>query len=280
MAVRRSTHPGQIKMAMEKITSASNERVKYVASLQAKASVRNKEQAFVLEGLRLFSDTPAECIKEVYVTEAFLAGASPEVQNKIKKIGGCIVTEAVMAKMSDTKTPQGVLAVAARPVSTLADLLGHEGKPLVMILEDIQDPGNLGTIFRTAEAAGVTGILMSRGTVDATNPKVVRSTMSAIFREPFYVAEDLHAAIRELKEQGVRVYAAHLGGVRRYDQISYLGASAFLIGNEARGLLEDTASLADEKILIPMSGSIESLNAAMAAGILGYEAARQRWSNV
>ena len=150
--------------------------------------------------------------------------------------------------------------------------------PLLLILEDIQDPGNLGTMFRTAEAAGATGILMSRGTVDVFNPKTVRSTMSSIFRMPFVVEEDFHGALRRLQEEGIRLFAACLDGSRSYERADCRGACGFLIGNEGNGLTKETIRIADERIHIPMEGRIESLNAAMSAGILLYEAARQRHS--
>jgi TrmH family RNA methyltransferase len=153
---------------------------------------------------------------------------------------------------------------------------GHGNPPLLLVLEDIQDPGNLGTIFRTAEAAGATGIVMSRGTVDIFHPKVVRATMSAVFRMPFYISNDLCAEISAFRERGIRSYAAHLGGKRAYDELPLSEGCAFLIGNEGNGLSEELTAQADEKIIIPMAGGAESLNAAMAAGILLFEAARQR----
>ena len=145
---------------------------------------------------------------------------------------------------------------------------GHGNPPLLLVLEDIQDPGNLGTIFRTAEAAGATGIVMSRGTVDIFHPKVVRATMSAVFRMPFYISNDLCAEISVFRERGIRSYAAHLGGKRAYDELPLSKGCAFLIGNEGNGLSEELTAQADEKIIIPMAGGAESLNAAMAAGIV------------
>jgi TrmH family RNA methyltransferase len=167
---------------------------------------------------------------------------------------------------------------AAVPVfdSGTAPASGHGNHPLLLVLEDIQDPGNLGTIFRTAEAAGATGIVMSRGTVDIFHPKVVRATMSAVFRMPFYISNDLCAEISAFRERGIRSYAAHLGGKRAYDELPLSKGCAFLIGNEGNGLSEELTAQADEKIIIPMAGGAESLNAAMAAGILLFEAARQR----
>ena len=145
-----------------------------------------------------------------------------------------------------------------------------------MVLDNLQDPGNLGTIFRTAEAAGVTGISMSRDCVDIYNPKTIRSTMGAIYRMPFLYAEDLKETIDALKEQGIQIYAAHLDGKNFYDKEDYRGGTAFLIGNEGNGLRREIAECADIWIRIPMAGRAESLNAAIAAAILMFETCRQR----
>ena len=262
---------------LEKITSASNPRVKRLTALRKKAKLRKEEQIFLLEGERLYADTPREFLKEIYLTEDFLAG----------KLGGIapenctVVTPEIMQKISDTDTSQGVLCAAKMPVYRREDLLGsgcgegHES-PLLLILENIQDPGNLGTMMRTAEAAGATGVLMSRDTADLFNPKTVRATMSAIFRVPFFYTDDLTGEIRKLKEDGVAVYAAHLKASIPYDTADCRRPCAFLIGNEGNGLTDPAADAATSRVHIPMKGNIESLNAAMAAGILLFEAARQR----
>ena len=145
-----------------------------------------------------------------------------------------------------------------------------------MVLENLQDPGNLGTIVRTGEAAGVTGILMSRETVDIYNPKVIRSTMGSVFRVPFLYADDLFGALRDLQKKGVRFYAAHLEGASVYDEEDYQAPCGFLIGNEGSGLSCEITALADARIRIPMEGEVESLNAAVAASVLLFETARQR----
>ena len=257
----------------EKITSASNSRVKRLTALRRKAKQRREEGAFILEGERLYRDTPGEFISEIYVTEAFLqdrlGGKAPEHCT--------ILTPEIMQKVSDTETPQGVLCVAKMPAFQKEELLGDgSAAPFVLILENIQDPGNLGTMMRTAEAAGVTGILMSGDTVDLFNPKTVRATMSAIFRVPFLYTENLTGEIGWLREHGVQVHAAHLEASRPYDEVNGTAPCAFLIGNEGSGLTEEAAGAADDRVFIPMSGRIESLNAAMAAGILMFEASRQR----
>ena len=147
---------------------------------------------------------------------------------------------------------------------------------LFILLEDLQDPGNLGTIFRVGEGAGIDGIIMSSKTVDVYNPKVIRSTMGSVYRVPFLYVEDLRAVARMLQEQGVGVYAADLAGAKDYDEFDYVKGTAFLVGNEASGLREATAACADGILRIPMEGKVESLNAAVASSILLYEAYRQR----
>ena len=152
-----------------------------------------------------------------------------------------------------------------------------DGKPaLLMILEHLQDPGNLGTIIRAGEGAGVTGVIMDASTADIYNPKVIRSTMGSVLRVPFVYTEDLCGTLQWLKKQDVRLFAAHLKGKNSYEQENYCQSTGFLIGNEANGLSDEAASLADTYIRIPMAGRVESLNAAVAASVLMFEAARQR----
>jgi TrmH family RNA methyltransferase len=242
--------------------------------LSSRARERRREKAFVIEGARLFADTPEDFLLETFVTKEYFEGAEEKIRDRIRRKGGVLVTPELLKKMSDTQTPQGVAAIVRMPEWTMEDLLS--GNPLILVLENIQDPGNLGTMVRTAEAAGASGILMSRDTVDLFNPKTVRSTMSGIFRVPALISEDLAASLDLLKKRGVTSFAAHLGGEAAYDRLSYTGPSAFLIGNEGKGLTEELSEKADQKLLIPMHGRIESLNAAMAAGILLYEADRQR----
>ncbi len=262
----------------DRITSVSNARIRRLVELRKKAKLRRETRLFLIEGTRLCADTPESFIKEVYVTEEWLRGASGAERDRYAGFPLTVVSEEVMAKVSDTETPQGIMCVVKMPFWTGEQILGKDQgtEPLVLFLEDIRDPGNLGTIFRTAEAAGATGIVMSRGTVDLFNPKVVRATMSAIFRMPFMISDDICQTLEIFRGEGVRSYAAHLGGTRAYDELPLTGGSAFLIGNEANGLTEKTTACADEKIIIPMSGGAESLNAAMAAGILMFEASRQR----
>lgn len=186
-----------------------------------------------------------------------------------------VLTDTVFAHASDTKTPQGVLCVVRQKSYKLEDLLKGEKRHL-LVLDNLQDPGNMGTIVRTAEGAGVTGVIMSRDCVDIYNPKTIRSTMGSIYRMPFYYAEDILKAICKIKDAGIKVYAAHLDGEKSYDEEDYAFSCAFLIGNEGNGLREETSKMADHYIIIPMSGEVESLNAAIAASVLMFEVKRQR----
>lgn len=145
-----------------------------------------------------------------------------------------------------------------------------------MILEDLQDPGNVGTILRTGEGAGVSGVFLTRTCVDITNPKVIRATMGSVYRMPFAYVEDVPSLKKVLEKRGIHLFAAHLQGKKAYYEESYQKGTAFMIGNEGKGLTDRAAGEADSLIRIPMCGQVESLNAAMAAGILMYEAARQR----
>ena len=166
------------------------------------------------------------------------------------------------------------MAGGSRKSAQAEDL--QEKPALLMVLETIQDPGNLGTILRAGEGAGVTGIVMDANTADVYNPKVIRSTMGSVLRMPFVYVENLHETLEELKKKKIRLFAAHLQGKHAYDQEDYTGPAAFLIGNEGNGLTEETAAMADIYIRIPMEGRVESLNAAVAASVLMFEAARQR----
>ena len=257
------------------ISSAANPRVKQTAALVKKARCRKQTGLFVVEGPKMFRELPAERVHEVYVTEKFLQ--DPSCKKMLEHTPNVeVVTEEVLKAMSDAQTPQGVLAVVRQYDYTMADLKNSSGPSLLMILETIQDPGNLGTILRAGEGAGVTGVIMDRDSVDVYNPKVIRSTMGSIYRVPFFYTDDLTETLRALKSEGIRLFAAHLDGKRDSDQEDYTADVGFLIGNESRGLSCETSALADGLIRIPMAGKVESLNAAVASSILMFEAARQR----
>lgn len=267
------------------ISSTANNKVKRLVALTQKAKARREAQCFVVEGTRMFCEAPADWIREVYVSESFLRRCEKEENTEIRCILNRysyeVFTDTVFQKVSDTQTPQGVLCVLSMPQYTLTEWIDRwtadrKKAPLLMLLEDLQDPGNLGTILRAGEGAGVDGVILTRQTADIFNPKVIRATMGSIYRVPFFIVDTLAGTVELLKKKGVAVYAAHLNDSVSYDTLDYTQPTAFLIGNEGSGLQQKTAECATQYIKIPMAGQVESLNAAMAAVILMYEAARQK----
>lgn len=256
------------------ITSSSNDKIKQIKKLIKSASYRKEQHSYVVEGIRMVREIPREDILAVYVAEH----AQEKFSDFIKECPNDIVeivSDSVFASMSDTKTPQGILAVTAMRTKKLEDLFPKDEAAFLLLVENLQDPGNLGTILRTAEAAGVTGVVLSPDCVDMYNPKVIRSTMGAVFRVAVYRAQDFLATIQELKNKGVVVYGAHLDGGTFYEK-DYSKACAFLIGNEGNGLSQEVSAQADSLIRIPMCGKVESLNAAISTAVISYEVLRQR----
>lgn len=257
------------------ITSTSNARVKELVQLQKKSKLRNEQGVFLVEGIKMYQEIPQEQLVKVYVSETFADKHKAEISGLKDRRKLEYLADHVFQYVSDTKTPQGILCVVRQSSYCLEEILGAEDAHL-LVLDNLQDPGNLGTIIRTAEGAGVTGVLISKESVDIYNPKVIRSTMGSIYRVPFSYVEDLKETIGKLKRHGICTYAAHLDGKNSYDKEDYTKKTAFLIGNEGNGLRKEVADLADTWIRIPMQGQVESLNAAIATSVLMFEAARQR----
>lgn len=258
------------------ITSVTNQRVKNIALLRQKSKARNEQDVFIVEGEKMFLEVPEDRICEFYTVHN--AGFSPAVMEKISKLNDVFheeVSEEVFAKMSDTKTPQGILCVVKQYHYELDRLLEKEN-PFLVILENLQDPGNLGTIMRTAEGAGVDAVIMSKETVDIYNPKTIRATMGSVYRVPFVYVEDIVELIHYLYRRNIHTYAAHLKGENDYTKEDYTSGAAFLIGNEGNGLTDACSDAAEKYIKIPMLGKLESLNAGVAAALLMYETLRQR----
>ena len=275
------------------ITSSSNEKIKNIIQLSTSSKARREQNAFVAEGVKMFIEAPPISIKEVYISEDLLNKANiatryndeneegrllQKCKEKLDATGYTEVSNQVFKKMSDTVTPQGLVCVIERKKYKLLDLLRRADKKSlhVLILETIQDPGNLGTMIRTAEAAGYDFILAGEGTVDVYNPKVIRSTMGSVYRLPVVYTDRLKKDIEVLKEVGVRIYAAHLDGSNDYDSVEYGSKAAVMIGNEGNGLSRELTAEADELVRIPMKGQTESLNAAVAAAIMMFETFRTK----
>lgn len=258
------------------ITSTSNSQIKNLIQLQKKGKLRTSQNAFVIEGVKMFEESlEGGLVIKAYVSDIFYSEKILNVPNYFNTFPYEIVQDSVLKEASDTLTPQGIMAIVHKPNHRIESIL-EETNLHLMLLEDLRDPGNLGTIIRTAEGAGVTGVILSKESVDMYNPKVIRSTMGAIYRMPFVYVDNFIEVLQELKEKQISIYAAHLEGEKNYDEIIYGNRIAIMIGNEANGISEKAKMVASELIRIPMQGKVESLNAAIAGGILMYEVFRQQ----
>lgn len=240
------------------IQSENNRIIKEINSLKLKKN-REKLRLFIAEGERLVKEAKGH----IYYTVASLSYKG-DIEPNYR------VDDRLYEKISDTVNPQGILAVCH---IMEYDHTAENKTPLYILLENVQDPGNMGTIIRTADAAGADGIFLSKGCVDVYNPKTVRSTMGSVFHIPIYRDVDIH---RLLDETDALSVAAHLKGNKTPYEIDMTKSLAIIIGNEAKGITDRLAERADALVKIPMPGKAESMNAGVAAAIMIYEAVRQR----
>ena len=293
---------------MELITSVNNQRVKEVANLKQK-KYRTESGTFFAEGLRAVQEAVQYAdVTELFYTEAGRldevlkaagnvpadtkeksenkknanhnnAGTAKKRNEAANGIRMYQVDEKVMAKLSDTKAPQGVLAVIRTPEQNLRQLrpgTASDNNAPVIILDRVQDPGNLGTIIRTADAVGALGLILLEGCVDAYSPKVVRASMGSLFHLP--VVQDVTAeeALTWCYRNGYEPAATALKNAQNVYKADISKKMAFLFGNEANGVAEELQAAAETRLFIPMTGLAESMNVAMAAGIILFEGLRQR----
>lgn len=256
------------------ITSVHNARVKQWSELLIKRG-RDRQNRFLLEGIHLVEEAlrwkaPVETL--IYsLDKGMPAELQPLIPSDVEIIG---VSEAVLSKCSETVTPQGVLAVSAKFPPSADQLLDFDSS-LVIAIDGIQDPGNLGTIIRTADAAGAHGVVIGKGSVDLYNPKTVRSTMGSLFHLPV-VQADLTELLAEAGSRGIQVLGTGMSEERTCYDTDCTRSTWFVVGNEGSGVSEEVSAAVSSYISIPMPGHAESLNVAMAAGILMFEAVRQR----
>ncbi len=272
------------------ITSLQNIKIRQGIALQ-KRRERDKTGLFVIEGKKMMEEVPIDwTIKEYFIQKSFYEKKenqwwlSTYMYSRFPNVLYSIVDDTVFQKLSDTQTPQGVIAIVEQKKYDQKEIekqiFSLSTNPFFLLIEEIQDPGNLGTLIRTADAAGATGIILSKGTVDLYSPKVIRSTMGSIFHLPIITGVNLLDSILTLQEQGIKILAAHLEGILSPYKINLQQGIGILIGNEGRGLTEEVSKMTDYRVKLPMIGKAESLNAAIAGGILLYEVVRQRMNEM
>lgn len=262
---------------MQVITSKENENIKEIRKLKDK-KYRDENNEFVVEGIKMIEEAIKESakIKVIVVCDDCTTNGSipSDLLYEIAKFNCIYVNEKIFSLLTNVTNPQGILAVIKKE-SEEEKIKFDEN--VILILDDIQDPGNMGTIIRTVDSIGLSQILVSKGSADCYNPKVVRSTMGAIFRVKVIECEDIVKTIKEVKKHKYKVYGTSLETNKSIYDVSF-EKSAIIIGNEANGVSDEALKNADEKIKIPMPGKTESLNAAVATSVILYESLRQTLS--
>jgi TrmH family RNA methyltransferase len=253
-------------------------RVRSVAKL-AKREARAATGLFLLEGPQAVAEAMTfrpQLVVELYATPTAIERYTDIAQAAVDAgVDVEFVTEHVLEAMADTVTPQGIVAVCHQFPTSVKDILRSEPK-LIAILEEVRDPGNAGTIIRAADAAGADGVIFTGRSVDLYNPKVVRASTGSIFHLPVAVGAELESVLERAREAGMTVLAADVKGedlleARRDGTLA--GPTAWLFGNEARGLTDEHFALADRAITVPIYGHAESMNLATAAAVCLYESA-------
>ena len=254
---------------MLKLTSKDNPQIKRLSALLSSRREREESGLFVAEGLRICADAAAKgiAIEAAYFT-AEIQSRFPEQCHQIMAAAGQSFELGEHLKIGDTKTPQGVFCLCRQPNNPLPSR--WPGR--YVLLSSLQDPGNVGTVIRTADALGLDGVVLSRDCPDLYSPKVIRATMGGIFSQPVYVADNLVNLIAEMKQAGVTVLAAALDDAARPPaQTDFTAPCAVVLGNEGNGLTQEVISACSQTVMIPMARSGQSLNAAAAAAILIWE---------
>ncbi len=260
---------------MQVITSKDNELIKHIKKLKDKKE-RDLSNEYIIEGIKLIQEAIQENakIKQIIICDDCEKTESipKDLMYEIAKQECIYVTNKIFETITEVMNPQGILAIIEKQSK---EIQIDDKQDIILALDDIQDPGNLGTILRTADSIGLTQILVSKGTADCYNPKVVRSTMGAIFRVKIIECEDLVKTLKEIKKHKFEIVVSSLQTDNSIYDINY-HKKVIVIGNEANGVKKEIQDLADKKIKIPMLGKTESLNASVATGIILYEYIRQK----
>ena len=260
---------------MQRITSKDNEFIKHVKKLKDK-KYRYLNNEYMIEGIKLVKEAIQEKagIKQIIICEECdnTEIIPKELTYEIAKYECIYVTKQIFNSITEVKNPQGILAVVSKEN---AENEIDYSQDIIVALDDLQDPGNLGTILRTVDSIGLTQILVSKGTADCFNPKVVRSTMGAIFRVKIIECEDLKNTLKEMKNHHFKIMVTSLQTNNSIYDVDY-NKKVIVVGNEANGVEEEIQDMSDEKVKIPMLGKTESLNASVATGVVLYEYVRQK----
>lgn len=261
---------------MQKITSKDNEFIKHIKKLKDK-KYRDIHNEFIIEGTKLIKEAIQENakIKQIIICEDCenTETISKELTYEIAKYECIYVSSQVFNSITEVKNPQGIFAVISKNADD-SKKIDYE-QDIIVALDDLQDPGNLGTILRTVDSIGIKQILVSKGTADCYNPKVIRSTMGAIFRVKVIECEDLTETLKQAKKHHFKLMVTSLQTENSIYDTDY-NKKIIVVGNEANGVKQEIQDLADEKVKIPMLGKTESLNASVATGIVLYEYVRQK----
>ncbi|QGQ94646.1 RNA methyltransferase [Paenibacillus psychroresistens] len=259
---------------IQEITSINNPKIKLWSQLLTKRG-REAQGKFILEGIHLVREALQADLKLEVILFSLEKGYPDELSLAgdlfIEIIG---VSDAVLAKCSDTQTPQGVLAVALKPEWSKERLLEQENG-LVIVIDGVQDPGNLGTIIRSADAVGATGVVLGKGTVDLYNPKTIRSTMGSLFHLPI-LEFDLLDLLPLARDKNIEIVGTSLQADQSCYELDMTQTIWFILGNEGSGVSASIQPYISQQVIIPMRGKAESLNVAMAGTVLLFEAGRQR----
>ncbi|MEL7566988.1 MAG: RNA methyltransferase [Dehalobacterium sp.] len=260
------------------LSSKNNHLIKLAKSL-ANRKFREKEKLFMLEGVRLIEEALDAGVQINYVLYTPKLSNSTRGNKLIESFANhgvavYLVEESIFDDVSDTENPQGILAIARILHSELSQLEINE-RSLLLLIDGVQDPGNLGTMIRTACAAGASGVILTKGTVDLFNPKVIRASMGTVFQIPVIIKENNQNILQFLKSNGFRILVADAKGKKHYYHAETEGPVVWVLGNEANGPGEFFQKHGDEIVSIPLLGKAESLNVAVAAGILLFDHVRR-----
>ena len=268
----------QLTSSYNPISSKDNSIVKFLRSL-ADPKRRKKEQAFLIEGVKMVEEALRDNlgIKTVIAAPSLTQHHGKGVLKLSESKGVDIIwiSERLLDVLADSKTPQPVMAVVQMKQHTEESLLDNKSR-LIVVAHQLQDPGNLGTIIRTAEAVGSSGIIITPNTVDPFNPKAVRASMNSILRLPVVLVGDIALFLQKCRQTGFQTVATALNGVKAHFAVDLTKPTAVIVGQEGAGLPQGIMDGIDLRVRIPMVETIDSLNVATAAAVVLYEAMRQR----